>query len=99
MPPETFELVQEEFRRRKAGGRYTSGIICKEGVFNTEIGDINRKRQRLLEKTIMDSTTHYNQKIWIMECLDCFHRYGSNGCDAFQRKCPKHDGGKAGEPI
>jgi len=28
IPPETFELVQEEFRRRKAGGRYTSGINC-----------------------------------------------------------------------
>ncbi|MFX4263138.1 recombinase family protein [Pelotomaculum propionicicum] len=28
IPPETFELVQEEFRRRKAGGRYTSGVNC-----------------------------------------------------------------------
>ncbi|HNX29465.1 MAG TPA: recombinase family protein [Syntrophomonadaceae bacterium] len=28
IPPETFELVQEEFRRRKAGGRYISGISC-----------------------------------------------------------------------
>lgn len=25
---ETFDLVQEEFRKRKAGGRYTSGISC-----------------------------------------------------------------------
>lgn len=28
IPPETFELVQDEFRRRKAGGRYISGISC-----------------------------------------------------------------------
>ncbi|HAU31935.1 MAG TPA: hypothetical protein DCW46_06700 [Desulfotomaculum sp.] len=28
IPPETFELAQEEFRRRKAGGHYTSGINC-----------------------------------------------------------------------
>ena len=28
IPPETFELVQEEFRRREAGGHYTSGISC-----------------------------------------------------------------------
>jgi site-specific DNA recombinase len=28
IPQETFELVQDEFRRRKAGGRYISGISC-----------------------------------------------------------------------
>ncbi len=28
IPPETFELVQDEFRVRKAGGRYISGISC-----------------------------------------------------------------------
>jgi len=28
IPPETFELVQDEFRRRKAAGKYTSAINC-----------------------------------------------------------------------
>jgi len=28
IPPETFELVQEEFRRRNAAGKYTSAINC-----------------------------------------------------------------------
>lgn len=28
IPPETFELVQDEFRRRKAAGKHTSAINC-----------------------------------------------------------------------
>lgn len=35
------------------------------------------------------SETHYNQRFFEMECLDCGHRYMANGCDVWLRKCPE----------
>ena len=64
----------------------------------TQIGYINRNRQKVVEKTDLDGTDN-NQKIYELECLECGHRYGANGSDIFQRRCPVHDGGKPGLEI
>jgi hypothetical protein len=52
------------------------------------IDDKNKNGQRLLRKTDKRSTTHPFAKIWVMECLKCGNHYGSNSCDAHNRRCP-----------
>lgn len=64
----------------------------------TKIGFINRNLQRVIRKTDLGGTDH-NQKVYELECLECGHRYGANGSDIFQRRCPEHDSGKPGFEI
>lgn len=54
----------------------------------TDIGYINKNNQKNLGVRGI-SDTHYNQKFFEMECLDCGHKYMANGCDVWLRKCPK----------
>ena len=54
----------------------------------TDAGYINKNNQKNLGYRGM-SETHYNQKFFEMECLDCGHRYMANGCDVWLRKCPR----------
>jgi Zn finger protein HypA/HybF involved in hydrogenase expression len=53
----------------------------------TDAGYINKNNQKNLGYR-GDSTTHYNQKFFEMECLDCGHKYMANGYDVWLRKCP-----------
>ena len=53
----------------------------------TDVGYINKNNQKNLGYRGM-SETHYNQKFFEMECLDCGHKYMANGCDVWLRKCP-----------
>lgn len=65
-----------------------------------KIGDVSAKYQRLVRKTDRPSTTHRFAKIWVLECIDQAHRYGSNSCDAHIRRCPFCDPTAArSEPI
>jgi NAD-dependent SIR2 family protein deacetylase len=65
-----------------------------------DVGEMNRNGQILLEKTNVRSTTHSYAKIWVMRCTQCENVYGSNGCDAHERKCPKcNKNVPPGEPI
>ena len=52
-----------------------------------DVGYINKNNQKNLGYR-GKSETHYNQKFFEMECLDCGHKYMSNGCDVWLRKCP-----------
>lgn len=55
---------------------------------STDAGYINKNNQKNLGcKGI--SETHYNQKFFEIECLDCGHLYMANGCDVWLRKCPE----------
>ena len=54
----------------------------------TDEGYINKNNQKNLGYRGV-STTHYNQRFFEMECLDCGHKYMANGCDVWLRKCPK----------
>lgn len=53
----------------------------------TDVGYINQNNQKNLGYRGI-SQTHYNQKFFEMECLDCGHKYMANGCDVWLRKCP-----------
>ena len=53
----------------------------------TDAGYINKNNQKNLGCRGV-SGTHYNQKFFEMECLDCGHQYLANGCDVWLRKCP-----------
>ena len=53
----------------------------------TDAGYINMNNQRNIGY-IGISETHYNQRFFNMECLDCGHIYSANGCDIWLRKCP-----------
>ena len=64
----------------------------------SEIGDVNRNRQKLVAKTTMPGNDH-NQYVWVVDCGDCGKRYGANGSDFFQRLCPTCQGGKPGLSI
>jgi hypothetical protein len=63
------------------------------------VGESNRNGQVLLEKTKRKSSTHPFARIWKMRCSRG-HTYGSNSCDAHERKCAKcNPDAKPGEPI
>ena len=53
----------------------------------TDAGYINKNNQKNLGYRGV-SETHYNQKFFEIECLDCGHKYLANGCDVWLRKCP-----------
>lgn len=53
----------------------------------TDAGYINKNNQKNLGYKGV-SETHYNQRFFEMECLDCGHKYLANGCDVWLRKCP-----------
>lgn len=55
---------------------------------STDTGYINKNNQKNLGYRGV-SDTHYNQKFFEIECLDCGHKYMANGCDVWLRKCPK----------
>lgn len=54
----------------------------------TDEGYINKNNQKNLGYRGI-SETHYNQKFFEMQCLDCGHKYMANGCDIWLRKCPR----------
>ena len=71
----------------------------------SQIGDVNRNGQRLLAMTDRPATTTPStcgslrvpsETRW-GECGG--HRYGVNGSDFFQRKCPVCQDGRSGLPI
>jgi len=64
----------------------------------TTVGFINRNNQRCAGHRNAAGTDH-GQFSYRMECLGCGHVYGTNGTDVFQRKCPKHQGGRDGIPF
>ncbi len=66
IPPETFELVQEEFRRRKVAGNYTSAINCfASRIVCGECGGFYGRK-------VWHSNTKYAQTIW--QCNNKFQK-------------------------
>ena len=59
----------------------------------TDTGYINKNNQKNIGYYGI-SETHYNQKFFRLECLDCGHKYLANGCDVWLRKCPVCAGAK-----
>src|ERR1041385_3393619 len=61
-------------------------------------GDTNSNRQEILRRTYVPGTDA-NSRVWILRCRDCSYIYGCNNTDAWERKCPHCQGGRAGLSI
>jgi len=75
------------------------------GTSERKLGDVNRNEQILILRSTEPGTDHM-QYVWVLVCarrLDndslCGHRYGANGSDFFQRKCPVCQDGLPGLSI
>jgi len=64
----------------------------------TESGYINPHRQEVIHNTGKAGTDH-EQRVYELRCQHCGHRYGSNGSDNYQRKCPNCQGGAPGPAL
>ena len=69
----------------------------------TTPGYENRNGQIVVRNTGKPGTDHF-QYVYELKCRHCSHRYGANGSDIFERKCPnpkcpEHQNGKQGIPI
>jgi hypothetical protein len=62
---------------------------------STEPGYVNRNEQEVVRATDLPGTDHL-QRVYELRCRRCDHRYGSNGSDNFQRKCPDCQEGAPG---
>ncbi len=86
-----FSLLEVTFHPRKATSKKIDGIKAP-----------NKGLATLIETTkkIMGIGTGQEmimkQLAYKLKCLKCNHKYGANGTDIFQRKCPNCQGGKPG---
>lgn len=61
----------------------------------TEIGFVSNKNQKVIRHTGLPGTDH-GQSIYVLQCGDCGHEYGTNGSGIGHRKCPDCQGGRPG---
>jgi hypothetical protein len=62
---------------------------------STQPGYVNRNSQVVIRNTRLPGTDR-GQSVYQLACVICGHVYGANGCDVFERKCPKCQGGRPG---
>ncbi len=70
----------------------------REDRETTSRGYVNRNRQTNVRATDLPGNDHL-QRIYVLKCQDCGNKYGANGSDVFQRKCPECQGGAPGLPF
>jgi hypothetical protein len=70
------------------GGAKSSGRTTKPDY-------VNKNGQEVLQSTDLPGNDH-NQVVYVLRCGNCGYRYGANGSDIWQRKCPTCGGGAAG---
>lgn len=64
----------------------------------TTPGYVNRNEQVVLHATGLAGTDHCSYT-YVLRCGGCAYKYGANGTDIFQRKCPNCQGGRAGQEF
>ncbi|HEY7445503.1 MAG TPA: hypothetical protein VH701_23955 [Vicinamibacterales bacterium] len=64
----------------------------------TSIGYRNRDGQRVIRKTEREGSA-VGQRVFILHCTVCDHEYGADGCDIYDRLCPKCQDGPPGLPV
>ncbi len=64
----------------------------------TSIGFRNRDGQQVIRKTEREGSAP-GQRVFILHCTVCDHEYGADGCDIYDRLCPKCQDGPPGLPI
>jgi hypothetical protein len=85
------ELPSVEKRARKPRSNTAKSSSGK----TTEKGYVNRNGQEVLRGTDLAGNDH-NQVVYVLKCQACGNRYGANGSDIWQRRCPDCGGGAAG---
>jgi hypothetical protein len=60
-------------------------------------GTVNTKRQLVIRDSGV--INDHQQTVFILRCGDCGYEYGAQGCDVFERKCPRCQGGRGGEGL
>ena len=73
-----------------------NGVFAWEHI--TTIGFRNREGQEVIRKTERDGNTA-GQRVFILHCTVCDHEYGADGCDIYDRLCPKCQDGPPGLPT
>jgi hypothetical protein len=63
----------------------------------TTIGYRNREGQQVIRKTERKGSAP-GQRVFILHCTVCDHEYGADGCDIYNRLCPKCQDGPPGLP-
>jgi hypothetical protein len=64
----------------------------------TTIGFRNREGQQVIRKTEREGSAP-GQRVFILRCTVCDHEYGTDGCDIYDRLCPKCQDGPPGLPA
>ena len=64
----------------------------------TSIGFRNRDGQQVIRKTEREGSA-LGQRVFILHCTVCEHEYGTDGCDIYDRLCPKCQDGPPGLPV
>lgn len=88
LPKEIGNSLKEQSMFRSGSGK------------TTQVGYINRNNQKCCGHRGLEGNDH-NQFAYQMQCLESSKcpRYGCNGSDVFQRKCPTCQGGEPGIPF
>ncbi len=87
-PPQDWDEMPMEARKENPGVRQSDAKTTLPGYSN-------RNGQTVIRRTDTPGNDH-NQVVYELECGDCGERYGANGSDIWQRKCPKCGGGRPG---
>jgi hypothetical protein len=61
----------------------------------TTIGFRNREGQQVIRKTARAGSAP-GQRVFVLHCTVCDHEYGADGCDIYDRLCPKCQDGPPG---
>ena len=61
----------------------------------TAIGYRNREGQQVIRKTARTGSAP-GQRVFVLHCTVCDHEYGADGCDIYDRLCPKCQDGPPG---
>ena len=77
------------------GGAERTAGRARGGKGTTRQGYRNRNGQVVVRRTQTPGNDH-NQVVYELECRGCGYRYGANGSDIWQRKCPECGGGQPG---
>lgn len=81
-------------KQKRRSNRPLSRGLSAAGT-TTKSGYVNKNGQEVLKATDIPGNDH-NQVVYVMKCNACGNRYGVNGSDIWQRKCPSCGGGAAG---
>jgi hypothetical protein len=85
----------EASRKEKVPAEQSTGRAPRSDRKTTTPRYVNRNGQEVLHGTDVPGNDH-NQVVYVMRCKACGNRYGANGSDIWQRRCPACGGGASG---